>query len=158
MGHGALEKTETLSAVYQYVANRLESVDQRSSVLMVLSGSFLSYVLTTQHIAIGNGADTLLEIALRPSILLGAASFLAFYMSQFVRIRRQTDLISLIVFSHDDLAALTERFRNATGEQMLEEVISNQRVVGEILMKKGRYYNIGALLLALAAICHALQK
>ena len=87
-------KAEALSAVYQYVASRLESVDQRCSVPMILSGSFVSYLVTAKNVAIGAGADTLLAILYRPSILLGLLAFLCFYMSQSVRIKQQNDLIS----------------------------------------------------------------
>lgn len=121
MSYGALEKTETLSAVYQYVASRLESVDQRSSVLMVLSASFVSYLLTTKQLAIGQGADTLLDLLCRPSILISVAAFVAFYMSQSVRIKKQDDLISLIVFSDHDLEPLIERFRACSGRKFLRK-------------------------------------
>ena len=83
-------KAEALSAVYQYqyVASRLESVDQRCSVQMILSGSFVSYLVTSTNVAIGAGADTLLAILYCPSIPLGLLAFLCFYMSQSVRIKQ----------------------------------------------------------------------
>jgi hypothetical protein len=158
MSHGTLEKTETLSAVYQYVASRLESVDQRSSVLMVLSASFVSYLLTTKQFPVGQGADTVLNLLYRPSILISVAAFVSFYMSQCVRIKKQNDLISLIVFSEQDLTPLIERFRASSGEEVLEEVIRNQRLVGIILKKKAKYYSTGAFLFGVAVAFHVLQR
>lgn len=84
----AQTKAEALSAVYQYVASRLESVDQCCFVPMILSGGFVSYLVTAKNVvAIGAGADTPLAILYRSSLLLGLLAFLRCYMSQSVRIK-----------------------------------------------------------------------
>ncbi|MFY9627203.1 MAG: hypothetical protein WAK03_03480 [Methylocystis sp.] len=158
MSHGTLEKAEALSAVYQYVASRLESVDQRCSVLMVLSGSFVSYLLTTQGGMALNNADLMIYLLHRAPLAIGVCAFVAFYMSQSVRIKNNGDIISAIVFSNESLELVTQRFCSATGDEIFAEIISNQRLIGNILIKKGKFYHAGAFLFGLSAVVFALQR
>jgi hypothetical protein len=157
MSGGSREKAEALAPVYQYVASRLEPVDQRCSVLMILSGSFVSYMLTAKNIAIGAGTETLFAIAYRPSIV-GVLAFLCFFLSQSICVRQRSDLISLIVFSKTELSELIDRFNGASPEAVLAAMISNQRLIGQIFAIKGRYCNFGAIFFCLSAVLQALQR
>ena len=156
MSDGMREKAEALAAVYQYVASRLESVDQRSSVLMVLCGSFVSFLAMGKPGG-GDGVEALLSLLARPSMIAGVAAFMCFYLSQSVRIKQQDDLISQIVFSERDIHELIGRFNSSSPERLLCEIILNQRLIGRILARKGKFYNSGAALFCFAAFLRAVQ-
>lgn len=158
MSAGPAEKAQALSTVYQYIANRLESIDQRSSVFMVLVGTLIGYIITKKDIVVGHGVDTLMLIAQNPSVIVGLLSFMCFYAAQSVRIKKERDLISRIIFTKENISDLANEFNSSTSDALFSDIISNQRIVGNILISKGRYYNIGAFLLGITVVLYALRQ
>ena len=145
------EKAVILSAIYQYLGGRLESVARRASITMVLLGSFLGYASTTviKNEGIGLQAKILYTLE-HPSILLGLAGMFFLLWCETAKVKRADDFISRLVFTDNSVDRLATFYRASTGAEIFSEMLKNIRLVGQLLRKKVLFYNIGSVLFVIS--------
>lgn len=155
--HPKQDKAALVSALYGYLGGRIDSVGRRSSLLTAFLASFLGFAISPLvKNADTSAAEKLLLILLHPSLMTGITGMIVLLWSELARVRRADDLFTKIAFSDLEIGPLQDQFVKSTIDQLFKEMIANTRIVGGILRRKVKMYNVGSIFFVVSVTLHAL--
>ena len=155
--HPKQDKAALLSALYGYLGGRIDSVGRRSSLLMAFLASFLGFAISPLvKSADTSQAEKLRFVLLHPSLMIGIAGMVVLLWSELARVRRADDLFTKIAFSDLEIGPLQDQFVQSPIDPLFREMIANTRIVGEVLRRKVKMFNAGAVLFVASVTLYAL--
>lgn len=151
------DKAALLAALYGYLGGRIDSIGRRSSLMMAFLASFLGFAISPLMKNADASAVERLRFTLdHPSLAVGIAGMIVLLWSELARVRRADDLFTKVAFSDAEIGPLQDQFVKSPIDPLFREMIANTRIVGEVLRRKVRMYNAGAILFVASVTLYAL--